>query len=252
MKRAKSSDWIGLTTSLVVHVLVLLLLAFTSVQLNPALPLGFIEVELGPWAEGRPVQRSEQPRPNEAAPQPQPETPRPEEAALPERARPVELPRQAQPVQDEDRLQEPEETKVAPERQNNPAEVKKPEPSEAARPVTPQGGGQAEGTAGAATGRQGQGQQDQRSAPYLIEGLDRALVQAPLPVYAEKVNATIRVRIVVDPQGRIIQRIPLIKANPALEKAVMDALERWRFNPLPPGVPPENQTGVITFHFRLE
>ncbi len=247
----KRNDWIGLLTSLVIHALVLLLLAFKHVQLTQAPPLGFIEVELGPWAEGRPVQQSEQPRPNEAAPEPQPETPQEETAALPEKTRPVELP-ETPPVQEEERINEPEETRVAPEPQNNPAEVQKPEPDEAARPVRPQGGGQAEGTAGAATGNEGEGQEDQRSAPYLIEGLDRTLVQAPLPVYAEKVNAIIRVRIVVDPQGRVVQTIPLIKGNPALERAVLEALRRWRFNPLPPGVPPENQTGIITFRFRLE
>ena len=228
----KRNDWIGLLTSLVIHALVLLLLAFKHVQLTQVPPLGFIEVELGPWAEGRPVQQSEQPRPNEAAPEPQPETPQEETAALPEKTRPVELP-ETPPVQEEERINEPEETRVAPEPQNNPAEVKKPE-------------------AGAATGNEGEGQEDQRSAPYLIEGLDRTLVQAPLPVYAEKVNAIIRVRIVVDPQGRVVQAIPLLKGNPALERAVLEALRRWRFNPLPPGVPPENQTGTITFRFRLE
>ncbi|MDQ7039327.1 MAG: TonB family protein [Rhodothermus sp.] len=248
----KRNDWIGLLTSLVVHALVLLLLAFKHVQLMQPPLLGFIEVELGPWAEGRPVQQAEQSQPDEAAPEPQPAPPEEEKAALPEQTRPVELPEQARPIEDEQQLDEPEETRIAPEPQNNPAEVKKPEPEEAARPIQPKAGGQAEGTAGAATGNEGEGQEDQRSAPYLIEGLDRTLVQAPLPVYAEKVNAIIRVRIVVDPQGRIVQAIPLIKGNPALERAVLEALRRWRFNPLPPGVPLENQTGVITFRFRLE
>ncbi len=247
----KRNDWIGLLTSLAVHALVLLLLAFTQVELTQAPPLGFIEVELGPWAEGRPVQQSEQPRPNEATPESPSETPPEEAAALPEKTRPVDLP-QTQPVEDEQQINEPEETRVAPEPQNNPAEIEKPEPDEAAQPVQPRDGGQADGSAGAATGNEGEGQEDQRSAPYLIEGLDRTLVQAPLPVYAEKVNAIIRVRIVVDPQGRVVQAIPLLKGNPALERAVLEALRRWRFNPLPPGVPPENQTGVITFRFRLE
>lgn len=247
----KRNDWIGLLTSLAVHALVLLLLAFKQVQLMQAPPLGFIEVELGSWAEGRPIAQSEQLRPNEATSEPLLETPPKESAALPEEARPVELP-QSPPVEDNEQINEPEKTRVAPKPQNNPAEVKKPEPDEAARPIRPQGGGQTEGTIGAATGSKGEGQEDQRSAPYLIEGLDRTLVQAPLPVYAEKVNAIIRVRIVVDPQGRVVQAIPLIKGNPTLERAVLEALQRWRFNPLPPGVPSENQTGVITFRFRLE
>jgi protein TonB len=77
-------------------------------------------------------------------------------------------------------------------------------------------------------------------------------VRAPLPRYAEKVNAVIRVRVTVDPQGRIVRRLPLMKGNPALEQAVMEALARWRFNALPPDAPQENQTGTITFAFRLE
>jgi protein TonB len=32
----------------------------------------------------------------------------------------------------------------------------------------------------------------------------------------------------------------------------MDALQQWRFNALPPAAPQENQTGTITFTFRLE
>ncbi len=65
-------------------------------------------------------------------------------------------------------------------------------------------------------------------------------------------NARIRVRITVNPDGRIVRRVPLLKGNPELEAAVMDALQQWRFNALPPGAPQENQTGTITFTFRLE
>jgi protein TonB len=81
--------------------------------------------------------------------------------------------------------------------------------------------------------------------------LNRTPVSTPPPIYAEKVNAVIRIRIVVDPQGHIVQRIPLIKGNARLEEAVMDALQNWRFNPLPPNAPQENQIGQVTFRFTL-
>ena len=50
----------------------------------------------------------------------------------------------------------------------------------------------------------------------------------------------------------IVQRIPLLKGNPSLEKSVMETLSTWRFNPLPPNAPQEHQVGTITFRFRLE
>ncbi len=93
---------------------------------------------------------------------------------------------------------------------------------------------------------------EDRSAPYDIEGLNRDPQFAPLPTYNEQVNARVRVRITVDPQGNIVRRIPLIKGDPALDEAVMNALSRWQFNALPEGAPQENQTGIITFTFRLE
>jgi protein TonB len=101
-------------------------------------------------------------------------------------------------------------------------------------------------------GDPGTGAQEEAAAPYDIEGLDRDPQRAPLPRYAEKVNARIRVQITVNPEGRIVRRIPLRKANPQLEAAVMSALQQWRFNALPPGAPQQNQTGTITFTFRLE
>lgn len=96
------------------------------------------------------------------------------------------------------------------------------------------------------------GTQQEAAAPYEIEGLDRDPQRAPLPRYTEKVNARIRVQITVNPEGHIVRRIPLRKGNPQLEAAVMDALQQWRFNALPPAAPQENQTGTITFTFRLE
>lgn len=92
-----------------------------------------------------------------------------------------------------------------------------------------------------------------RSASYQLEGLeDRILLRELLPNYAEKVNATIQMQIIVDPQGNVRSVTPPRKGNPQLEAAVMQALRRWRFNPLQPNEPQENQFGIVTFRFRLQ
>lgn len=246
------NDWIGLGTSVVIHGLLILLLALIAGASPKMDSLGYIEVEFGPLAEGRAVQRSveEQTQPEETPterePQPKPTTTPPREA------RPVDLPDQEQIVRDEERVETPESDQIAPEEPQTQDERQVDETNVEATPQSPPGTGAVDGTQGADTGDQGEGRDETESAPYQIEGLNRSAVYAPIPAYTEQVNAVIRVRITVDPQGRIVQRIPLIKGNPSLERSVMAALENWRFDPLPPNVPRENQTGTVTFSFRLE
>ncbi len=249
------NDWIGLGASVGLHLVLLVLFTFMNLGVSDPQPVGYIQVEFGDFAEGQPVRRTPDPRPEvqEVVPDPEPEPveqPEPQ-TAPPEDARPVDLPDQPEVV-DEEKITSPETETISPEEQNDPAPVVGPEPKPERPPVQPLGGGDPEGRAGAEQGDDGEGQDARKTAPFQIEGLDRRPVQTPLPVYREKVNATIRVRITVDPQGRIVGRLPLIKGNPALEQAVMDALQQWRFNPLPANAPQENQTGTITFVFRLE
>ncbi len=250
----KKNDWVGLGVSIAVHALVLLVLSVITMAAADEQPIGFIEVDFGPMAEGRPVERAPETRP---APVEEPEAPEPEaveppETAPPEDVKPVDLPDQPEPVVDEEVIDTPEAETIAPEEQSAPEEVAEPEPEPEPETVKPLGGGAVDGTAGASEGDPGEAADETKTAPFQIEGLNRVPVSTSLPVFAEQQNAVISVRITVDPQGRIVRRIPLIKGNPALERAVMDALLRWRFNPLPPNAPQENQTGVITFRFRLE
>lgn len=249
----KKNDWIGLITSLALHALLLFAFTFlTAAQPDPQ-ELGFIEVELGPFSEGRAVQRAVVENPDAAQEQPTVEPERPQtEASPPKEAKPVDLPDEPESIPDADKVIAPETETISPERQNNPEEVRKTEPEEDSRPVRPLGSGTPDGATGDPSGDDGEGADELKAAPFQIEGLNRNALFAPLPTYREKVNATIRVRITVDPQGRIVQRLPLLKGNPALEKATMDALSRWKFNPLPPNAPQESQTGTVTFHFRLE
>lgn len=248
----KKNDWIGLGTSVAVHALLLFLFTFLTAAKPDSQQLGFVEVEFGPFAQGRPVQRSLTETADPATKEiEEPEQPQPE-AAPPEEAKPVDLPDRPEETADDDQVTTPETETISPETKNNEAQVDKPEPEPETSPVKPLGSGSVEGTTGNQAGDSGEGADEEKSAPYQIEGLNRDAVFAPLPTYREKVNAMIRVRITVDPQGRIVRRIPLIKGNPSLEQAVMDVLQRWRFNPLPSNAPQESQTGVVTFRFRLE
>jgi protein TonB len=234
------SDWIGLGTSIFLHVGLAVLFAFLTAGTPRSARLGYVEVEFGEFSPGQPVEATEEaektttPEPQEETPEPETET---EETAEEPESEPVELPEEEQ---SEETVPPTEEETTVPEAE--------------AQPETEQQSDQQEPSEepGDESGDPGTGTQEEASAPYNIEGLDRDPQRAPLPRYAEKVNARIRVQITVNPEGRIVRRIPLRKGNPRLEAAVMSALQRWRFNALPPAAPQENQTGTITFTFRLE
>ncbi len=258
-------DWYSIGTSLGVHVALIVLFAFLAAGNPPERQLGFIEVELGPYAEGRPVQEAEQESPMEAEPTPaeeppeaEPQNPQPEPQPEPqqtveeEAARAVDLAEQAEPVEDEEQVETPETETVAPEEQAEAAEEEQPDPEAEASSQEASGGGTEGGETGAASGDEGEGAEEEEAAPFNIEGLNRDRLSGPLPRYTEQVNAVIKVRITVDPQGRVVRRLPLMKGNPSLERAVMEALTNWRFNALPANAPQENQTGIVTFRFRLE
>lgn len=236
-----TSDWIGAGISVGLHVLLALLFGALTASTPPPQQLGYVEVEFGEFQAGQPVDASEEVE-EAAAPEDETETPEPdtepeEEAAEPDN-QPVDLP---------DEEEQPDETVPPEEEETEPPETEpQPELDQAADEQEPSE------TPGDSTGDPGEGATEEASAPYDIEGLDRDPQFAPLPEYTANVNARIRVQITVDPQGRIVRRVPLIKGNPSLEAAVMDALQRWRFNALPSGAPQENQTGTVTFTFRLE
>ena len=248
----RKEDRTGLIVSVGVHLVVLIAFSLLTVAANERQPMGFLEVEFGPMAEGRPVRQA----PVREEPEPEPEVEQPEEVerppvAPPEDVKPVDLPDSDLDVPDEEVVDAPESEVIAPQESNTEEEEVDEEPQEEQEVVQPLGSGSLSRDEGSDTGDEGTSNEEQASAPYQIEGLNRAPVSTPIPQYSSQVNALIRVRITVDPQGRIIQRIPLIKGDPDLEREVMNALLRWRFNPLPADAPQENQTGVVSFRFRL-
>lgn len=253
MRKLKKSDWYGIGLSVLLHGALVVLFAFMSMGATEEASFGYIEVELGAFSEGRPVQRTVEDAP-ENDPQPRPEEqPQPEQpASPPETARPVDLPDVTENVPDEEAVSTPETETISPVTENTPEETSVDEPTPARQPIQPLGGGTPDGTSGPTQGTPGEGADEEKAAPFSIEGLNRSLVYGPLPEYAEKVNANIRYQITVDPHGRIVGLQPLLKASPALEHSIQQALRRWRFNSLPSNAPALNQTGTITFRFRLE
>lgn len=249
----KRNDVVGLTTSLVVHVLMLVVFSLTTLGARDYEPIGYIEVDFGPLAEGRPVQQSVE----EQVPDPaesEDVVPEEEEAqplSAPEEARPVDLPDEIEAPAEEEIVASDIDT-ISPEEQANPEDTNDDEAQPEVIPAQPRTGGVEDGATGSETGEDGAGSESEASAPYQIEGLNRIPVTAPPPPYAEKVNAEIRVRITVDPMGKVVRQTLLLKGNPSLEQAVLETVRDWRFNPLPANAPQESQTGIVTFRFRLD
>mgnify|MGYP006292926951 CR=1 FL=1 len=250
------NDWIGLGTSLAVHLGLLLTFAFMTVASDPP-PLGFVEVTMGEISPGQPAEQAMQQRRQPQPPQPEPEKEEQEEEPEEPKAEqktPVELPDEEE-TPDDQVINEPEEEEtVQPEPEEQEPEETQESPTEEPVEEEPQplGQGDPSGTSGSPTADEGSGNTQERTAPFSIEGLNRDPQRAPLPSYPEKVNAVIRVEVWVSPDGRIVRMRPKRKANAELEQAVFRALRSWKFNELPPGVPQENQNGTITFRFRLE
>jgi protein TonB len=249
----KRNDVVGLTTSLVVHVLLLALFSLTTLGARDYEPIGYIEVDFGPLAEGRPVQQSVEeqvPDPADAS-EVVPEEEEPQPLSAPEEARPVDLPDEIE-TPAEDKVVTSDVETISPEEQANPEDTNDDEAKPEVIPALPRTGGVEDGATGSETGDDGAGSEAEASAPYQIEGLNRIPLTAPPPPYAEKVNAEIRVRITVDPMGKVTRQTLLLKGNPSLEQAVLETVRDWRFNPLPANAPQEPQTGIVTFRFRLE
>jgi len=86
------------------------------------------------------------------------------------------------------------------------------------------------------------------------DGGNRSKISGSLPRYPENSNkeVQIKVRISVTPDGSVNQITPLQKADFIFENAVITALKTWKFEKLKTAQPAENQTGIITFNFKLD
>jgi protein TonB len=278
-------DWISLGASVGVHLALVGLFALLTAGQPETPALGAVQLNVGAFAEGRPVRQSDTPAADappadeteettadeeatetarERPPEPAEEEPQreaaaaeetPESEASPEPATPVDLPEQPPTAGDDPPPEEPptdaSEQAPSPAPQET-AETNEPAPSEETAEAEQEAGAPTGAAAGAAGGDDGDGSDEEQAAPFDIEGLDRTRLYGSLPEYSEKVEAKIKVEITVSPEGRVVGRRLVQKANPSLERSVLEALGRWRFNRLPSGAPQRNQTGTVTFRFRLE
>jgi len=91
---------------------------------------------------------------------------------------------------------------------------------------------------------------------FEIEGkaAERKIVNQALPPYPEGYSkeGTIKIRFSILPNGMVGETIPILKTDAVLEQNAMDALKKWRFNPIPQSAPQETVEGIITFRYKLK
>ncbi len=85
------------------------------------------------------------------------------------------------------------------------------------------------------------------------DGGTRKKLSGALPEYPAgvKVEALIKIEIVVLPDGRVKSLRPIQKGNTKLEEAAMNETRLWMFEPLTKSTPQRDQTCLVTFNFRL-
>ncbi len=255
-----------LTLSVVLHIIVALLLTLSQVTLEFDRP-EFTEIDFLSGEE--PTNTA--PAPAEEAPQPVPqeqqveEPPEPAAQQTEANAVPVELPRR--------RMLEETEPDLTPQEMDKLAQTRSPEQDRIPPQRTETGQPAQRATTRSAGEKLSAGPQQlpvaqrgvvpstesggpSRAQPFTIEGeaANREIVHKVIPDYPDDLQqeAVIRIRFTVLPDGRVGQMIPVQKDYPTLEDLTLEALEQWRFNPLPPGVKQQPVQGIITFRYELE
>jgi TonB family protein len=93
-----------------------------------------------------------------------------------------------------------------------------------------------------------------KGAGYGLEwggGGNRVVLHKEMPKYPSGVNTSvqIKIRFTVLPNGSVGAILPMQKGDPVLERAAIEALRRWQFNPLNDT---KDMVGFITFTFRVQ
>ena len=82
----------------------------------------------------------------------------------------------------------------------------------------------------------------------------RQLLSGKLPQYPKGTDKQMAVvlKFVVLPDGSVKGILPARRTDELLERAAIIALQTWRFDPLPSAVAQLDQSGKVTFNFKLE
>lgn len=265
----------GLIIALIAHIIVLVGAYLWYTNPDPPQRRAFIEVSLGEFADGsmadfsreeaEEVATSPDPvdtEPEEPVEEPQEVVEEEQEPVEEEPTRDTELPEEQEEIESDDVVETPDTEEIDPEQFEDEIveeqeEIQLQEPSEEDE-VEQEGEeetGDIRGIRGNRDADQGPGAELDRSSPYELEwegDIERTPQVQPLPDYNVDVEAIIRVRFEVRPDGTVGRIIPLIRMNPELEREVMNTMRSWQFNSLPSGVPQESQWGTITFRFVLD
>lgn len=95
--------------------------------------------------------------------------------------------------------------------------------------------------------------ESESNSPYILEGeiTNRRILNKVIPTYPESVQQSVKVKIKFDvlPDGSVTNIIIIQKAEPRLEFNSLNAISKWKFNPISQDV---IQKGVITFIYELK
>jgi hypothetical protein len=79
----------------------------------------------------------------------------------------------------------------------------------------------------------------------------QVIFQPPPPSVPVESESNIELRFWILPNGAVGRVVPVKKSDPRLEAIVISYLRHWRFTPLPPDSPQDEQWGIIPFTFRI-
>ena len=235
-----------------------------KVSLDAELP-EFVEVSWGTMTQEEPAQPQQQPQVTRAEREPVIA----ERQETPATQRPVELPERRALQQDDEIIRLPERDRVdvaqrmADDREEPFDEIRDRRERDAGSilgerdrfqlPAPDDASGESPVTSGSSPA-----QRDTDSdISYALEwegDITRKKVSGEIPEYPAGVNveAVIRLRATVFPDGTIKSVHPVQRGNPRLEDAAQSSVRYWRFEPLSRTQPQVEQDCYITFHFTLQ
>jgi TonB family protein len=261
VEKDKLNGWIG---TIIIHALLIILFALMHVSLDVELP-EFVEVSWGTMTRQEPARPQQQPQVTRAEREPVIAQRR----EAPATQRPVELPERRELQQDDDIIRLPERDRVdvaqrlSEERQQDPDEMRERRERDAGSilgerdrfqlPATEDEHGESPLTTGSSP-HQTDTDRDISYALEWIGDVTRKKVSGALPEYpaGANVEAVIRLRATVFPDGSVKAVHPVQRGNPRLEDAAQSAVRYWRFEPLSRTQPQVEQDCFITFHFTLQ